>query len=77
MRNTEKMIEKTIGASRFANKATLKITPFEATMAERQTLGNLNWSNVQKSKSACLDERDQDTKNPADTNWDIRLDSEH
>ena len=87
----EKMLERALGALRFANNATLKITPFEAhdgreantvlrNLIKKPSLRNLNWPNAIKSKSTCLDERDtivQGIPSPADTNWGARSDSEY
>ena len=87
----EKMLERALGALRFSNNATIKITPFEAhhgreantvlrNLTKKPSLRNLNWSNVIKSKSTCLDQRDpatRDMPSPADTNWGVRSDSEY
>ena len=86
-----KKIESAFGALQFANNATLKITPFEAhhgreantmlrKLTKKPSSRNLIWSNVIKSKSTCLDERDptvRDMPSPADTNWGARLDTEY
>ena len=69
----EKMVERALGALRFSPNATLKITPFEAHhgreantvlryLTKKPSLRNLNWSNVLKSKSACLDEQDAEAQ---------------
>ena len=87
----EKMVERALGALRFSPNATLKITPFEAhhgreanavlrNLTKKPSLRNLNWSNVLKSKSACLDEQDAEAQKmpkPADTHWGMRSDNEY
>ena len=86
-----RMVERAIGALRFVKNATLNITPFEAhhgreantvlrNLTKKTTLRNLNWENVIRSKSACLDERDpisQAKPEPMDTNWGIGSDTEY
>ena len=85
------MVERALGALRFVKNATFNITPFEAhhgreantvlrNLTKKPTLRNLNWENVIRSKSACLDERDpiaQAMPEPMDTNWGIRSDTEY
>ena len=80
-----------LGALRFAKNATLNLTPFEAhhgreanivlrNLTKKPPLRNLNWENVLRSKSACLDERDPDAQSmpqPIDTNWGDRSDTEY
>ena len=87
----DRMVERALGALRFVKNATLNITPFEAhhgreantvlrKLTKKPTLRNLNWENVIRSKSACLDERDpiaQAIPEPMDTNWGIRSDTEY
>ena len=87
----DRMVERTLGALRFVKNATLNITPFEAhhgreantvlrNLTKKTTLRNLNWENVIRSKSACLDERDPNAQampEPLDTNWGIRSDTEY
>ena len=49
-------------------------------MTKKPNLQNLNWENVIRSKSACLDERDPIAPampEPIDTNWGIRSDTEY
>ena len=79
----ERMLERALGASRFAKDAKLNLKPFEAhhgreaytvlrNLTKKPSLGNLNCENVMRSKSALLDERDPDaqlTPHPADINW--------
>ena len=63
----DRIIERALGALKFAKNATLNITPFEAhhgreantvlrNLTKKPSLWNLNWKNVIRSKSACLDE---------------------
>ena len=87
----DRMVERALGALRFVKNATLNITPFEAhhgweantvlrNLTKKPTLRNLNWENVMRSKSECLDERDpiaQAMPEPMDTNWGIRSDTEY
>ena len=65
----DRMVERALGALRFAKNATLSITQFEAhhgreantvlrNLTKKPSLWNLKWENVIRSKSACLDERD-------------------
>ena len=69
----DRMVERALGALRFAKNATLNITPFEAhhgrkantvfrNLTKKPSLWNLIFGNVLRSKSACLDE--QDPKRP-------------
>ena len=85
------MVERALGALRFAKNATLNITPFEAhhgreantvlrNLTKKPSLWNLNWKNVIRSKSACLDEQDPNAQampEPMDTNWGVRCDTEY
>ena len=87
----DRMVERALGALRFAKNATLNITPFEAhhgreantvlrNLTKKPSLWNLNWENVKRSKSACLDERDSNAQampEPMDTNWGARSDTEY
>ena len=73
------MVERALGALRFAPNATLKISPFEAhhdreaisvlqNLTEKRSLQNLNWDRVSHQKSACLDTdepREQSMPHPA------------
>ena len=82
------MIERALGALRFLKNATLKISTFEAhhgreantvlrNLTKKPSLQNLDWSQVIKTKNACLDVADptaRDMPHPADTNWGVRLD---
>ena len=69
----DRMVERALGALRFAKNATLKITPFEAhhgreantvlrNLTKKPSLRNRSWENVIRSKSNCLDERDPKTQ---------------
>ena len=80
-------MERALVALRFSPNATLKITPFEAhhgreantvlrNRTKKPSLRKLKWSNVLKSKSACLDVEAQKMPKPADTHWGIRSDNE-
>ena len=87
----DQMVERALGALRFVKNATLNITLFEAhhgreantvlrNLTKKPTLRNLNWKNVIRSKSSCLDERDpiaQAMPEPMNTNWGIRSDTEY
>ena len=78
------MVERALGALRFSPKTILKLTPVEAhhsreantvlqTLTKKPSLSNLKWSNIVKSKYACLDEHCPGAKRmpkPADTNWE-------
>ena len=86
----DRMLERALGALRFAKNATLYLTPFEAhhgreantvlrNLTNKPSLRNLNWENVIRSKSACLDERDPNVQampEPMDTDWGVRSDTE-
>ena len=81
------MVERILGSFRFSPNATLKLMPFEAhycreantvlqNLTKKPSLSNLKWSNIKKSKYACLDDQDsgaQRMPNPADTNWERNL----
>ena len=85
----DRMVERALGALRFAKNATLNIKPFEAhhvreantvlrNLTKNPSLWNLNWENVIRSKSACLDERDPNAQampENMDTNWGVRSDT--
>ena len=85
------MVERALGALTFAKNAILNITPFEArhgreantvlrNLTKKPSLRNLNWENVIRSKSTCLDERDPNAQampEPMDTNWGVRSDTEY
>ena len=85
----ERILERALGALRFAKNATLNLTPFEAhhgreanivlkKLTKKPSLKNLNGENVLRSKSTCLDERDPDAQSipqPMDTNWGVRSDT--
>ena len=87
----DRMVERALGALRFAKNATLNITPFEVhhgreantvlrNLTKKPSLWNLNWENVIRSKFACLDERDPNAQampEPMDTNWGARSDTEY
>ena len=81
------MLERALAALRFRNNSTLEIAPFKAhhgreantvlsNLTKKPSVRILNWTNLIKSKSACLDEQ-REMPNPADTNWGIRSDSEN
>ena len=86
----DRMVERALGALRFAKNATLNIIPFEAhhgreantvlrNLTKKPSLWNLNWENVIRSKSSCLDERDPNAQampEPMDTNWGVRSDTD-
>ena len=85
------MVERALSALRFAKNATLNITTFEAhhgreantvlrNLTKKPSLRNLNWENVIRSKSACLNKRDPNTQampEPMDTNWRVQSDTEY
>ena len=87
----DRMVERALGALTFAKNATLNITRFEArhgreantvlrNLTKKPSLRNLNWENVIRSKSTCLDERDPNAQampEPMDTNWGVRSDTEY
>ena len=87
----ERMLERDLGALRFAKNATLNLTPFEAhhgreantflrNLTKKPSLENLNWENVIRSVSTCLDEREpkaQAMPELMDTNWGVRSDTEY
>ena len=87
----DRMVERALGALRFAKNATLNITPFEAhhgreantvlrNLTKKPSLRNLSWENIIRSKSNCLDERDPNTQampEQMDTNWGVRSDTEY
>ena len=87
----DRMVERALGALRFAKNATLNKTPFEAhhgreantvlrNLTKKPSLWNLNWRNVIRSKSACLDEQDPNAQAMPmiiDTNWGVRSDSDY
>ena len=87
----DRMVERALGALRFTKNATLNITPFEAhhgreanavlrNLTKKPSLWNLNWGNVTRSKSACLDEQDPNAQampEPMDTNWGVRSDTDY
>ena len=78
----EKMIERALGALRFSKNATL-ISPFEAhhgreantvvrNLTKKPSRQNLDWSPVIKTKYACLDDADPNSKDmphPTETDW--------
>ena len=84
-----RMVERALGALRFGKNTTFNITPFEAhhsreantvlrNLTKKPSLRNLNWGNVIRSKSACLDERDPNAQampEPMDTNWGVQSDT--
>ena len=89
--NLESMIERALSALRFAPKATLKISPFEAhhgreankvlrNLTKKPTSQNLTWDRVLKiKKSASLDStdpRNQKIPQPMATDWEERSDVE-
>ena len=87
----DRMVERALVALRFAKNATLNITPFEAhhgreantvlrNLTKKPSSWNLNCENVIRSKSACLNERDQNAQTmpePMDTNWGVRSDTDY
>ena len=82
------MVDKALGALRFSQNATTKLTPFEAhhgreantvlrNLTKKPSLKNLNWKNVLKQKCLCLDENDPEMSAiafPQHSNWEERSD---
>ena len=89
--NLESIVERALSALRFAPKATVKISPFEAhhgreaktvlrNLTKKPLLQNFNWNRVLKQKSACLDSTDpRALKFPQTmaTDWEERSDVDY
>ena len=87
----DRMLERALGALRFAKNATPNLAPFEVhhgreantvlrNLTKKPSLRKLNWENVIRSNSACSDKRDPNAQampEPMDTNWGVRSDTEY